>query len=146
MKALAPVLLVLSLVGCSAVPAAAPTPAPVPTMEPVGIVETCADLSNMLTLLDNASASNHDGRLTNQELHGAVLLSESLLDDVDVEPGTGLADEVSILQNLGAEFGVLNYDHDPRIEFSDWNASMNNVADLCEAGGVQFGIMGWTGG
>jgi len=146
MKALAPVLLVLTLAGCSAAPAAEPEPAPVPTAEPVSVVETCADLSNMLTLLDNASTSNHEGRMTGQELYGAVLLSEALLEDVDVEPGTGLAGEVSILQNLGAEFGIINYDHDPRTEFSDWNASMDNVADLCEDGGVQFGIVGWTGG
>ena len=144
MRPLVLVLLVGALTGCTA----APTPAPISTYEPISAETTCTDLSNLLTLLYNSSLSNRDGRMNGQELNGAVLLSDALLDDIDVEPGTGLASEVSILQNLGAEFGVVaaRSGADSRPEFGEWRRSIDNVYELCNEDEVMVAVMGWTGG
>jgi len=144
MKPIALALLVLALGGCAAIPA--PVPAPIPTNDPISAETTCTDLSNMLTLISNAEESNRAGRMNGQELTGAVALADALLLSVDVEPDTALADEVSILTNLGAEHGVHGYGGPADNEDSEWHASIDNVMVACEAEGAELYRMGWTGG
>jgi hypothetical protein len=137
-----PILFALAVgaTGCSAPVPDAPTAIPPE--------QTCAELSDVGTLVSNLHFAQTEGRLAGNEYSGAMRLAARMLGRVGVEPGTELARIVSALQDaapVSQSAGV-----DPTA--AEWYETWADVQDACnEAMGVTdpldgFGIEGWVGG
>jgi hypothetical protein len=123
------------------------------TAAPIAAEQTCAELSDVGTLVANLRFAESEGRLAGNEYSGAMRLAARMLARVPVESDTALAEVVSALQGaapaavLGAASSV---GVDPAA--TDWVESWARVQDACnEAMGVTdvlggFGIEGWVGG
>jgi hypothetical protein len=134
----------LGAAGCT-VPSPAPSDVtPAPSAVASTPEETCAELSDVGTLVWNMQMAESEGRLVGNEFSGAMRLAARMLARVPVAPDTDLAGVVAALQ-LAAPTGV-----DPTGE--EWVQAWAQVQDTCnEATGSPdvldgFGIEGWVGG
>jgi hypothetical protein len=131
---------VLALAGCTT------QPAPISTVTPVSVKETCAEVSDVLTIIANAQSSFRDGRSIAQEYDGAMQLAARIMSRVQVENGTDLAKAiaagkaVATATPVGRVGPVLNPDS------KEWGAAIGTISDACLAAGEQVGISMWTGG
>lgn len=130
---------VLLLAGCAAQPA----PKPTPTVEAITAEQTCKQVSNVLTVLQNAAMSRSEERSTESELDGSIALASSMLDDVDVEPSSPYEEIVGELRS----YSVDEYSLFPISEGSArWGESMTELNELCTADGSELEVNVWTGG
>lgn len=143
----APLLLAFAAIatGCSA-PTAPPSP-------PISPEQTCAELSDVGTLVTNLHFAETEGRLAGNEYNGAMRLAARMLARVEVEPSTELAEIVSTLQEV-APAAPLGAAGSAGVDPTDaeWYETWAEVQDACnDAMGVTdvldgFGIEGWVGG
>jgi len=114
--------------------------------------DTCTELSDVGTLVNNWRFAQSQGRLIENEYNGGMRLAARMLARVPVEPGTPLADAVADLQALAPATppGGIGTGVDP--ENVEWYAAFSAVADACNAalGATDvldgFATEGWVGG
>jgi hypothetical protein len=130
---------VVLLAGCTA------PPAPVPTPDPIPAAITCDTMTDVLTILYNADISLREGRTSQQEHNGAMILASSVLSRTQVEPGGGLAETVARLQAavpVRQTQATGTFDRDS----AEWVGGLKDVTEACAAAGVEVGVHAWTGG
>ena len=129
----------LALAGCGAATVPLPTPDPIPA------ATTCDTVSDVLTLLYNADISLEDGRSSQQEHNGAVVLASRVLSRIQVEPGSDLEDPVGRLLDavpLKQTQATGTFDRDS----AGWTNALDDVTESCAAAGSDIGVHLWTGG
>jgi hypothetical protein len=136
MKPLAIVVLLVVLTGCTA----EPQPAPV---EAITAERTCKQVSNVLTVLYNASVSRSEERISQQELDGAVALADSMLDEVQVNPGSTV--EAMVVRLRDVDPGGYPLSPISR-ESAEWTDAIAELRDACKVAESELYIMAWTGG
>lgn len=137
----APLVLIVAgvLTGCTAAPA---PDAPTPSSTAIAVDETCAQLSDVKTLINNLSLTRDQGRLLDAEWYGALTLAARMLQRIDVEPGTPIETKLAALQDITPTTGDATFaGYDPASP--EWIAAYQEVALLC---GENYGTSGWVGG
>ena len=129
----------LVLAGCAAQSA----PAPSPSVEVVSAERTCKQVSNVLTVLFNASVSRAEERSSEQELEGSILLADSMLDEVEMEPQGEFEQSIEALRAMDTvEFAL------PMISngSTGWHDALEEINEVCRGAGTELAVEAWTGG
>ena len=127
------------LAGCTAPPVPAPAPVPIPA------AITCDTMTDVLTILYNADVSLREGRSSQQEHNGAMILASRVLSRTQAEPGSDLAETVARLQAavpVTQTQATGTFDRDS----AEWVGGLKDVTEACSAAGAEVGVHAWTGG
>lgn len=116
---------------------------PSSTAKPITAAQTCKQVSNVLTVLQNAAMSRSEQRSTQQELDGSIAVADSMLEDVDTQPSSAYEQIVGELQSYDSD----EYALFPISDGSDrWRETMAHLNEQCRADGAELAVNVWTGG
>jgi hypothetical protein len=116
---------VVLLAGCS-------TPSPTnPTDKPITSTLTCQQFSQAASVILVTTSGNDQETVTDEELQSELERAKAMLDAIDVEPETDLAEQVAALEPLTpSDLG----DRD------SWGLYMNDFEEACLAHGDELTI------
>ncbi len=119
----------LVLTACTAAPAATPTPEPASS---VTSSLTCQQYGLAASVIVYATLGNAQGIVTDEKMASDLTQGKTMLDTIEVEPGTDLAAAVQALEPVTAEQLAAEAAEGPE---SEWDRRSAAVLALCDAAG-----------